>query len=153
MSDWQEKCWGKTRKIVGTRHYSEHELVVMSGGYCSFHYHLNRSNIFAVPVSSSAIIRVVVAVGWSIKSRIVRAGESFEVMPMVPHQFQVLEYGVIYEEYIPKTGIVSDSDIVRLTIGGQVDLDDETFFRRDRAAVQIDNQTRWEGKCKHLISP
>jgi len=113
---WAEKVWGRTRCTHCSDLYSRHELEVEMGGYCSFHFHNERANRFTV---ESGIVRVVCAFGWKICYKDLTAGNVLDVPSMVPHQFQVLEKGVMVEEYYPDRGdIVDDSDIIRLSVGG-----------------------------------
>lgn len=121
VHDWEEKDWGRTRCAVESPIYSAHELEVKAGGYCSFHYHERRANRFSV---ESGIVRVVWAYGWKIESSTLSKGNSLIVPSLVPHQFQVLEDGTIYEEYFGDRGSEIDiGDIVRLSRGGRVGVD------------------------------
>jgi len=114
-SDWQKKVWGKTRCIVDTSFYSKHELKLKKGGVCSFHYHTLRQNRFFV---ASGMIKVVWAFGKEVDSVTLGAGESWDIKALIPHQFQILESGIVFEEYFSdRGGEISNGDICRLTVG------------------------------------
>jgi mannose-6-phosphate isomerase-like protein (cupin superfamily) len=113
--EWEDKDWGRTRCTVdGSPHFTRHELELWSGGYCSFHYHKNRANLFRIV---RGLVRVVYTVGWEIKHDIVdESGYAVEIRPMVAHQFQVLRGGEMIEDYLPCPFVAID-DIVRFTKG------------------------------------
>lgn len=113
--EWHEKVWGKTRCVVESDRFQQHELEVEEGGVCSFHYHGDRANKFVV---KSGVVRIVWALGWEVSGRDLSAGETMVINSLVPHQFQVIEAGEMIEEYWPdRGGFVETDDIVRLTIG------------------------------------
>ena len=119
MNDWSEKIWGKTRCIIDTDYYSEHELNVIAGGFCSCHYHRNRANQIKV---ISGCIRIIWLFGWKVRSTLLTSGETCTVSSYVPHQFQMIRDGVVIEKYFPdRNGKVLNSDIIRLTRGGKTD--------------------------------
>ena len=136
-SDWQEKIWGKTRCHVNSPFYSEHELMLKEGGYCSFHYHLHRANRFIV---HSGKVKIVRAFGWDIKTIILEAGDEYDVSSLIPHQFQVIETSRMTEMYFPdRKKEISNDDIIRLSMGGKINrenfnlpgiiLSDGTFWK------------------------
>lgn len=116
---WSDKVWGKTRCVYESSQFSGHWLVVKAGGYSSVHYHCDRANRFIV---DSGKIAVVEFYAWRIKRQILRKGQQLDIPSLVPHQFQVLEDGIIREEYwADRGGEVEHDDIVRLCKGGMVD--------------------------------
>jgi mannose-6-phosphate isomerase-like protein (cupin superfamily) len=113
---WEEKVWGLTRCLIQSPHFSLHELKVEAGGYCSFHYHQDRANRFVI---KSGVVRVVWCHGWRLHCQRLAEGHSCIVHSLVPHQFQILESGDVFEEYFPdRGGVVHNHDIIRLTKGG-----------------------------------
>lgn len=119
---WEEKDWGWTRcKHKATPRYTLHELKTKEGGFCSFHYHNERGNVFRV---LAGLVRVVWVFGWRIEHQLLSKDNSLFIPSLVPHQFQVLESGEMWEEYVPDRsgGRVSVDDIERLTRGGMTEL-------------------------------
>ena len=138
ITDWQSKVWGKTRCLEDYSFYSKHELEIISGGYCSFHFHKERSNIFHVV---SGAIRIVWSYGWKIESTVLTSNCCCKMHSLIPHQFQVLESGKIYEIYIPdRGGEVRNEDIIRLTHGSKIDV--ERFI--DTVGILKEDGTFWE---------
>lgn len=121
MSNWQIKIWGKTRCLVDNSFYSEHELHLETGGICSCHYHQHRANLFCV---ESGIVKIVWAFAWGMSSKILTPGNTHVVPSLVTHQFQCIKQGTMKEVYFPdRGGVVSNSDIIRLTQGVKIDFD------------------------------
>lgn len=114
---YEEKCWGSTCCVEQSSHYSRHQLRLVEGGYCSFHYHNQRANHFLVLIGK---VRVISCIGWQCEATTLTPGEPLVIPSRVLHQFQVLESGRMIEEYWPDGGRVLKDDITRLTIGGMV---------------------------------
>jgi mannose-6-phosphate isomerase-like protein (cupin superfamily) len=115
MTAWEDKVWGRTRCLFESRKYSRHELELVAGGYCSFHYHNHRANFFKV---EKGIVRVVQLLGLELLAEDLYEGAELQVPSRVPHQFQVIEDGVMLEEYFPdRGGDIDNSDIVRMSHG------------------------------------
>lgn len=144
---WEEKCWGKTRLIVGSEYYSKHELQVEAGGFCSFHYHRNRSNIFTV---REGHVRVVSAYGWQLQSVGLLPGDRYVIRAGIPHQFQVIASGIMEEEYAPDPGPVYMHDIVRITTGGVV-ASEKGFNATTDPAIWTGAHTYWINGCNGYI--
>lgn len=139
---WEDKVWGRTKQGILTPRWSYHFLEVVAGGYCSFHYHLERANRFFV---ESGVIRIVWCFGWKVESQILSADNTLTIESLVPHQFQVLESGKMTEEYWPdRGGFVHDGDITRLTKGNKID-DQRLDFIRDTIGILKHDGTFWEG--------
>lgn len=122
-TDWETKVWGRTRCVRRLANFSRYELEVEKGGFCSIHYHLNRSNEFLV---LSGVVQVVWCFAWQTHSRLLAVNSpSLTIRAGIPHQFQVMESGVMIEDYKPDLinarAEFSDGDIVRLTEGGRAD--------------------------------
>lgn len=116
-TQWEQKVWGLTRCIYSGLCYSIHELELNKGGFCSFHYHKERANWFRV---ETGIVRVVWAFGWKINHSDLHPGNQLRIDAGIPHQFQVLENGLMIEEYsTPYSVRISDKDIYRLSEGGK----------------------------------
>ena len=111
------KIWGNTDVVFTCHRYSKHLLNIEKGGYCSLHYHTHRSNEFIVKTGNLEIIEFY---GPEMKHHILTDGNKLVVPSLVPHLFYAHEETVACEEYFPdRGGIVDDSDIVRLTLGGK----------------------------------
>ncbi len=138
-SSWVDKVWGETRCLLQSPHYSIYELQVKERGFCSFHYHMNRANRFIV---KSGMVRIVWCYGWLIKGITLTDGQSVEVHSLIPHQFQVVEDGVMLEEYFPdRGGTIHNDDIERLTTGG---MRDKGFSVADeKLAIIMEDGTLW----------
>lgn len=145
MGEWETKDWGRTRCQYQTLHYSRHELELLTGGYCSVHYHGGRSNLFHVIRGK---VRVVVAYGWQITYRDLGPHDTMSVRAHAVHQFQVLEGGICIEDYLPDGphGVADVGDIHRLSVGGRLQridagtpgliLPDGTYWRRNPWTLQ-----------------
>jgi mannose-6-phosphate isomerase-like protein (cupin superfamily) len=117
---WKEKYWGKTQQIWRGKNGASLHLILLAGGYCSFHFHRERANLFHVLTGR---VRVVTAIGWKVEyADLMPVGDMASqciVPSRVPHQFQVLEDAEMIEEYWPdRGGLYMADDIVRLTEGG-----------------------------------
>ena len=139
---WQQKVWGKTRCTHRSKRYALHELEVDKGGFCSYHYHLNRSNVFRVV---TGLVRVVWTLGWQIHCTDLGPDNEFEIDAQIAHQFQVLENGLMLEEYYSDFE-VEELDIFRLTTGGKV----HSLFPLDAVGIIRTNGTIWQGSSDEL---
>lgn len=117
LNEWESKTWGRTKLVEINNQYQRHELGIEKGGYCSFHYHLYRSNLFHL---QSGLVRLVWCYAWEIQHVTLKPHNTYRINARIPHQFQVLESGMMVEEYYPQSSgdDVSTYDINRLTIGG-----------------------------------
>ncbi len=119
-NQWVEKVWGLTRELVDSPFYSNHELKVEAGGYCSLHYHHHRANKFEV---ISASIEVIEMFGPFIKRTKLGPENTYEVPSLVPHMFIVHQSGILFEQYYSdRGGAVKRDDIVRLIEGGKLNV-------------------------------
>jgi hypothetical protein len=122
IQDSQPKIWGYTKELIGTPYYSRHKLEVVSGSYCSLHYHLYRANKFIVESGKIAVIEMY---GPKINKTILGPDNSYIVPSLVVHMFAVIESGVVYEEYYgDRGGLVANEDIVRIIEGGTMPHDE-----------------------------
>lgn len=111
------KVWGNTEVIFTSTRFSKHLLSIVENGYCSLHYHVNRSNEFII---SSGCLEIFEFYGPEIRKYKLTDGNKHIVPSMVPHLFYAHSDTVALEEYFPdRGGIVDDSDIIRLTLGGK----------------------------------
>ena len=118
--EWESKVWGQTRQVFEASDRSRHQLELLRGGFCSFHYHHHRSNLFIV---ESGKVRIVHTIGWQVFERVIGPGcadgATAVVAAEVAHQFQVLEAGEMIEEYYATPGHdCHNQDIYRFTTGG-----------------------------------
>lgn len=115
-TEWQDKCWGRTRCLIERPHYQLHQLEVEQG-YCSIHYHRDRANRFIVESGEVLVTQFFHTKEES--QRLCVPGDWFDIPSMVVHQFKVINPGEIFEEYFPdRGGTIRTDDIVRLTVGG-----------------------------------
>ena len=116
---FETKVWGSTRCVYESSKFSGHELNVHRRGYTSIHIHKMRKNRLII---ESGVIAIVTFCAWQIDRTILTVGKTFDVPSLVPHQFQVIQDGMIREEYwADRGGSVEQDDIVRLVEGGMVD--------------------------------
>lgn len=116
MSQWQNKCWGKTRIIYQNADLLRYELEVISNSYCSIHYHENRTNRF---ILKSGVVSVIVFGNGSYTRHDLKIDEPLDIDPGTLHLFIVIQEGNMIEEYFDKSGRqVEESDIIRLCQGG-----------------------------------
>jgi len=113
----ESKAWGLVRHIFDGP-VSVSLLRTEANGYCSWHYHEHRWNMFYV-VSGTIIVIVDDNNDGKIQRHILRAGDSYKVGPSVRHMFDVVESGQVVETYWTDDGTdVTIDDIVRLAPGG-----------------------------------
>lgn len=136
---WDVKAWGETRCLINTSLYSQHELMLNEGGFCSFHYHVGRANRFFL---KAGMVRLVWCYGWEIHSVVLMPENNFDIPSRVPHQFQVLKTGRMIEEYYPdRGGKVQNDDIIRLTKGNKIDDIDHI---QDTVGILKEDGSFWE---------
>lgn len=116
---WETKIWGRTRCLEDNDRAIVHELECVQGGFCSFHFHMHRSNIFKV---LNGKIRLVMCMGSLVQildlDGTLQEKPSYSIPSRIPHQFQVLESGQMIEVYYPDGGDCLSGDIVRISVGG-----------------------------------
>ena len=116
MSDWVDKCWGKTREIVDSPFYSKHELKIEAGGYCSLHFHIERANRFII---QSGLVEIIEMFGPQVRKTLLGPDNTYDVASLVPHMFAVRKSGTMIEEYFAdRGGTVRRNDITRIVEGG-----------------------------------
>lgn len=118
---WEQKVWGRTRRLFRTPQMSTHELILgIPGSFCSIHYHQYRENLFSVLAGS---VNVVVRQDGCDTLYHLIEGTTLSVPAGVLHQFQVINSALLLEAYVPESGFsyeVEDDDIVRQHPGGLV---------------------------------
>lgn len=117
--DWVQKVWGVTREVIYTDFYAKYELSLITGGFCSLHYHEHRANRFWV---RDATVEIIEWYGPKVVRHVLGPDNAYDVPSLVPHIFVAREGGFMVEEYYPdRGGHVKRDDIVRLTQGGKID--------------------------------
>ncbi len=117
---WVDKVWGRTRELVDSQFYSNHELEIVAGGYCSLHFHRHRANRFIIV---SGLVEIVEFFGPFIVRTELGPENTYDVASLVPHMFIVHKSGAMFEEYFSdRGGPVRRDDIVRLIEGGKLDV-------------------------------
>lgn len=144
--EWRDKVWGRTRCCTWSPYYYYYDLEVKKNTFCSFHLHRRRSNVFFV---CSGVIKVVWALGWNLYQKVLSENDDLIVDPNIPHQFQVLEDGLIREEYFSNRGEhISHMDITRFTSGGESDL-----VQLNRPMIFDKDGNYWKGGVNWISPP
>lgn len=121
QSQWEQKVWGRTRRLFRTPQMSTHELILETpGSFCSIHYHQYRENLFSILAGSVNV--VVREDGKDILHHLIE-GMTLSVPARVLHQFQVINSALLLEAYVPESGFsydIDDCDIFRQHSGGSV---------------------------------
>jgi len=114
----QKKLWGQTWPLFRDDNLLIMRLLVGAGGYCSEHYHRNRSNLFVVH-HGVLLVRTETRGGeW--ETRAITGGQSLLVPTGSVHQFEARTLVLCDEVYYPCSGGKIDvNDIVRRTEGGR----------------------------------
>ena len=122
MSEWQNKCWGKTRDIYCDKRFLRQELILKSNTNCSVHYHERRCNRFILKAGE---VYIVIFNGSEYKTIRLQVDEPFVVGAKILHCFVVVHDGMMIEEYFSEDGgDIDKEDIVRLCEGGVCDASD-----------------------------
>lgn len=118
MSEWTEKCWGKTKELVDSPFYSKHELEIVAPSHCSLHYHEERANRFIVV---SGLVEIIEMFGPTAKRTLLGPDNTYDVASLVPHMFVVHKDGRMFEEYFAdRGGEVRRNDIIRIVEGSKL---------------------------------
>ena len=112
------KIWGHTELMFGTKRYSKHLLNINNDSYCSLHDHKNRANEFEI---LSGKLEVITFYGPSYMKNILTSGNRLLIHSCVPHIFFAHDNTVAVEEYFSDRGNehIDDSDIIRIMPGGK----------------------------------
>lgn len=120
MTQWTKKVWGKTRELIDTPFYSKHELQLISGTYCSLHYHQHRANRFLV---ISGQVEIIEMYGPRIVRTLLGPDNMYDIPSLVTHMFAVHKAGSMIEEYFgDRGGKVQRDDIIRIVEGGRMNI-------------------------------
>jgi quercetin dioxygenase-like cupin family protein len=115
-SNKQGKVWGQTTEVLSSDNFSVHYLDIISGGYCSEHFHKCKSNIFFVIAGTLEISKYTVVDGKeTVDVTVLNPGEAMSVEPNITHKFKALTACRCLEVYTTK---LCGEDIVRRTQGG-----------------------------------
>ena len=144
--EWNQKVWGQTKNLVRSPYYYRFELKLTRNTYCSYHYHNRRANKFSV---ESGVVKLVWSFGPKIRWTILSEGRDYIIDSLVPHQFQVLADGVMFEEYFSdRSGEIFEDDIMRISSGGQSDL-----VQRNEGLIFNANGEYWNGEVPWTTLP
>ena len=113
------KVWGFKYRLLETATTVVDVLTLKKGGFCSWHYHDFKYNMFIVLEGKVNIVR---DTKEGVKTKTLRKGESYAVAPKIQHQFVAKEKAKIME--VMYTNPVLEDDIIRLRQGGLI-IDDE----------------------------
>jgi quercetin dioxygenase-like cupin family protein len=103
MSEQWPKIWGKNTELFQNESTSVNVLNLVKGGTCSRHHHRFKANIFYV---ISGKLKIHTDMG----EEILHPGQSYNVAPLIKHQFEAMEVTVAIEVMYVK---YSANDIVR----------------------------------------
>lgn len=110
--DWQQKPWGWTACLYASPQLELWTAHVLAGGYSSLHWHDAKINRIA---SRTAVLRCVEN-GCQIW---IQPGQFHDFLAGVPHRFEVVESGLIWETYFAVPGgVCNPQDIVRSDTNG-----------------------------------
>ena len=113
------KVWGFKYRLLETATTVVDVLTLKKGGFCSWHYHDFKYNLFIVLEGKVNIVR---ETKKGIKTKTLLKGEYYAVAPKIQHQFVSKEKSKIME--VMYTNPVLEDDIIRLKQGGLI-IDDE----------------------------
>lgn len=121
MYELKQKQWGWSEEKDGSLTCEVYRIDVVHGGYCSWHLHRERSNVFIA-------VRGRLVIEWhdesgDIQQRVLRPGESYTVPAKVIHRFLApFESAMAFEVYYATPGgpgpYLVYNDIVRYESGG-----------------------------------
>jgi len=103
MGNAWPKIWGKNTEIYQNESTSVNVLNLVKGGTCSLHHHKFKANIFYV-INGKLKVRT------EMGEEILLPGQSFQIAPLLKHQFEAMEESVVVEIMFVK---YNASDIVR----------------------------------------
>lgn len=106
--NWIQKPWGWTACLVSDPDREFWMCYVLAGGFSSMHWHRSKHNRI---YSRSAKLRVTIGTEFVTLD----PGEHVDIPAGVPHRFEVLSSGSVWESYWGKCGT---EDIVRLDSNG-----------------------------------
>ena len=113
------KIWGATSPIFCKNNVEIHRIEGNKGGYCSWHKHWGKYNMFWV---ESGVIKVTIQKDYGSgilnDETVICAGQQTTVPPGQFHKFDVIEDCVAYEIYWVE---LDQDDIERETVGGMPD--------------------------------
>ena len=108
MNGWISKPWGWTLCLYADDRFELWTAHVLAGGYSSLHHHDLKANRISCRDATLAV--------WvNDVATIVNPGQHIDIPAGVPHRFEVLESGRIWETY---TGQCHPQDIVRRDTNG-----------------------------------
>ena len=113
----EKKVWGERWMIREDSVHTTNILNLVKGNRCSWHYHQQKYNLFAVITGKIRIVRGIPETNHRISCDLI-AGDTFIVSPGIWHEFQVIESGIIVEEMYVQ---YDDEDIEREKLGGPID--------------------------------
>ncbi len=116
----QGKVWGKTNTVVQNRCFEMHYIEYNSQSWCSKHKHEHKWNGFLV-LEGVLAVKVWQPSGL-VDETVLTHGQYTEVPPGVYHQFEGIVGGQAIEVY---WAAYDENDIVRETVGGKAEKNDE----------------------------
>jgi len=107
------KVWGRRERILLTDTSEIDLLYIKRDCFCSLHCHRRKINRFNV---ISGEVRIESEYG----SVTLKAGQSFEVRPILKHRFFAVEDSVMIESAYVENGVIDADDIERESQGGRM---------------------------------
>lgn len=121
---YEEKVWGNVWHLMISSQVAISHLNIRKGGFCSIHYHRDRSNHFILLSGAAKVLlfgKDEVPTHQPVCSVHLHPNQQFVVVAGTWHQFDVTESGSMVEIYTPSRpgAIVQFEDIVRYSLGGR----------------------------------
>lgn len=113
----EQKCWGTTEEVIWSPVMSVHRCEVNRGGYCSWHHHRHRVNLF-ICETADIVVQYTLVPGDQPVIHHIPPGHTYQILPTMDHRFIVLGSGLLWEVYWPLPGRPFErDDIVRYDTG------------------------------------
>ena len=109
------KVWGYKYRLLETATTVVDVLTLKKGGFCSWHYHEFKYNMFIVLEGKVNIVR---DTKKGVKTITLLKGEYYAVNPKIQHQFVSKQKSKMME--VMYTNPVLEDDIIRLRQGGLI---------------------------------
>lgn len=120
MADAIQKQWGWTLTVVQSPLCEIHRIDVRAGGFCSWHQHDRKHNVFTV-VRGKLVVEIQTEPGKVLPDQLgsrhlLLPGDSYDVPPGMVHRFRCPEATCAIETYYPAS--IDPADIYRFSEGG-----------------------------------
>lgn len=121
MSEVIEKPWGWSQEEVSNLFCQVHRIDIIVGGFCSWHKHLRKDNVFSV-AKGRLVVEYHGGLG-DILQVVLQPGDTYTIGAGVVHRFRApFESVRAFEVYYPSEGydrMATATDIERYSHGGR----------------------------------